>query len=175
MRILLTILLLSFSMHSYGFEFEGGTIKIPHNFEGPITKNLGPQGKAYGFRNLHKDRQNATLLQITVLDPGKKFPPLSEQQLKEGASHYLLNMLSGVERRRTEFKKSKIEHIKISGIPTAKIHWSGYVSNQKAEGIMYCYIYNSRVISLHTQDLKKYSDKYLNQAAKAFETIRIKN
>lgn len=173
MKIWSILFLFFYSITSYAFEFEGGVINIPGSFEGPIKKDMGTQGRIYAFRKLHRDGNGATLLQITVLTPDKKFPPLSDEKLKEGASHYLLMMLSGVERRRTNFHKTDIENIRISGVPAAKIHWSGNVKNKIAEGIMYSYIHNSNIISLHTQDYKKYNSRYINQAARAFEKIKI--
>jgi len=173
MRGYIAILLLSYSVMGYTFDFEGGHISIPQNFEGPITKNMGSQGTAYAFGRKHSDGKTATLLQLSVFNPGQKFPSLSQKELKEAAAHYLIEILRGVERRRTNFQKSKISYIQISGIPAAKIYWSGSASSRKIEGVMYCYIRNSDVISLHTQDFKEYKGKYISQAVNAFESIRI--
>ena len=38
---------------------------------------------------------------------------------------------------------------------------------------MYCYIFNSKIVSLHTQDLVEFNELYLEQAVKAFETIKL--
>ena len=171
MRVIVLLLLVTQS--AFGFEFEGGTIEIPSNFNGPIYRHMDGQGTVYGFKKTHKDGKTGTLLQLTVFEPGQKFPELSRQELKEGASNYLLQLLSGVERRRKMFVKSNVEFVEISSVPTAKITWTGSEYSRKMEGVMYCYIHNSKVIGLHTQDFIEYKGKYLSQAVQAFENIKI--
>lgn len=173
LRLNILIILAIFTQSVYGFEFEGGRIEIPQSFEGPISQDMAGQAKVYGFKRVHDDGVTGTLLQISVFDPGKKFPALSYDELKKGAGNYLSQILGGVERRRQGFAKSGIQYVEISGIPVAKVAWTGLASSEKMEGVMYCYIYNSKIISLHTQDFTEYKGQYLSQAVHAFENIKI--
>jgi len=175
MKIRILVLLLILHNTAFGFEFEGGTIEIPQNFSGPVSGNIGNQGKVYAFRKLHGNSSGstATLLQLSVIDLGEEFPKLTEAEMNTHSRNYLLQLLSGVERVRKNFVKGNPTQIKISGIPASKIMWSGILKGRKMEGIMYCYLYNSKIISLHTQDFFEFKGQYLAQAEKAFENIKI--
>jgi hypothetical protein len=171
--ISIVVIFLSSFSHANEFSFDDASINIPVGFEGPIKKNMGQGASTIAFQNLHEDGSNATLLQITTWNPGKTFPEMTDVELKKGAVQYLEQFLSGVARKRSHFEKSEIEYINISGVPVAKVNWTGEIDSKKAHGIMYCYVFNSKIISLHTQDLVKFNGLYLNQAVKAFESIKL--
>jgi len=174
-RILISIVIILFSCFSEAneFSFVDASINIPAGFDGPIKKNMGQGASTIAFQNLHKDENNATLLQITTWNPGKPFPEMTDEELKKGAAQYLEQFLSGVARKRSHFEKSEVEFIKISGVPAAKVNWSGEIDSKKAHGVMYCYVFNSKIISLHTQDLVEFGGLYLNQAVESFESIKL--
>jgi len=168
----LLILFFVFTPPVQAFDFEGGSLHIPAGFEGPITQDLNGQGNVYAFKRPHKDT-SAALLQISVFDPGQKFPELSQEEMKEAASQYLLQFLGGVERRRTNFQRGPVQFLRIGGLPLAKISWNGDHNQQRLEGVMYCYIFKSRIVNLHTQDYSKYNRQYIEQAVRAFESMHI--
>ncbi|MCF6262391.1 MAG: hypothetical protein L3J24_02195 [Xanthomonadales bacterium] len=172
MRVLLFLMIIS--QPAFGFEFGAGVIEIPQYFEGPLSHDMRGKGSVHVFKKAHKHDKTGAVLQITVFDPGGKFPVLSKNELREGAEKYLVQFLEGVERKRKGFVKSSIEFIEISGIPAAKISWTGSEYSRELEGVMYCYVYDSKIISLHTQDFKEYKGKYISQAVHAFENIKIK-
>lgn len=171
--IYIIIIFLSFATHAKEFSFADASINIPEGFEGPIERSMGQGAKTIAFRNLHEDGNNATLLQITTWNPGKPLPKMTDDELKKGSAQYLEQFLSGVARKRNNFEKSEIEYIEISGVPVAKIMWSGEIDSKQAHGVMYCYVFNSKIISLHTQDLIKFNGRFLNQVVKAFESIKL--
>jgi hypothetical protein len=174
-RILISLALffISISTGADEYSFADASIKIPAGFEGPFEQSMGPGTSAIAFRHLHGDGNDATLLQITIWNPGKPFPEMSDDELKEGAAQYLAQFLSGVARKRNNFKQGDVEFITISDVPVAKVDWSGDLGLKKAHGVMYCYIFNSKIVSLHTQDLVEFNELYLEQAVKAFETIKL--
>ena len=174
-RILIHIIIifLSFATHANEFSFADASINIPEGFEGPIERSMGQGASTIAFRNLHEDGNNAALLQITTWNPGKPFPEMTDDELKKGSAQYLKQFLSGIARKREIFEKSEIEYIDISGVPAAKIKWSGEIDSKQAHGVMYCYVFNSKIVSLHTQDLIKFNGRYLNQAVKSFESIKL--
>jgi hypothetical protein len=55
MLLRIFIILILFPQSAFGFEFEGGVIKIPEYFEGPISQDMRGQGTVYGFKKIHKD------------------------------------------------------------------------------------------------------------------------
>ena len=174
-RILISLALffISISTSANEYSFADASIKIPAGFEGPIEQKMGQGTSAIAFRHLHEDGNNATLLQITTWNPGKPFPEMSDDELKKGTAQYLAQFLSGVARKRNNFEQGDIEFITISDVPVAKVEWSGQLGSKKAHGVMYCYVFNSKIVSLHTQDLVEFNGLYLEQAVKAFETIKL--
>ena len=153
------------------FRFEGGRIEIPAGFAGPVEQRRGPDLALYGFTKRHPGRETATLMQITVLRPPGG-PPAAGQEA-EAAAKYLLELLAGVERRRTDFERGPVESIVVDGKVAAKVRWRGRAEGQPMTGVMYCYLHGARVISFHTQDLDAAPADGLLAAVHAFETASI--
>ena len=170
-NLLFLLLLLTGISHAY--EFEDGSIAIPKGFEGPVTQNMGQGASTTAFNYPHS-QEGGTLLQITTWNPGKKFPSMSKEKLKAGSEQYLLQFLGGIERRRENFERSQVEFIEVSGHPLAKVKWKGKSMGESVHGVMYCFIYNSKIYSFHTQDFSTFNKKYANLAVEAFESIQLK-
>lgn len=161
------------SVQVQAYDFGDGSIKIPEGFEGPVTQNMGQGASATAYTYPH-DSNTGTLLQITTWDPGQSFPQMTNEELKSGSVQYLLQFLSGVQRKRDSFKKGEVELIEVSGQPVAKIAWSGSIQGKEVHGIMYCLVYNSKIYSFHTQDFSSFKGKYTKLAVTAFESIELK-
>jgi len=170
-RPLLALCLCLFSLTAGAYTFDGTEIRIPPGFEGPITRSMGHEARAIAFVHRHPGDDVQTLLQITILTPDLAFPDLSEKQLREGAAAYTRRMLSGVERRRTHYHQDPVTYLAIDGIPAARIAWHGELRGRPFQGAMTCYIHDSRVICLHTQDAADYHGEYTRQVEQAFEGI----
>ncbi|MCV6623458.1 MAG: hypothetical protein OIF51_17095 [Cellvibrionaceae bacterium] len=166
-------LLLLLSGIAQAYEFEDGSIEIPEGFEGPITQNMGQGVSSTAFSFLHGEA-GGTLLQITTWNPGQKFPNMPKEELKDGSAQYLLQFLGGIERKRENFERGKVEFVEVSDHPLAKVNWKGNVMGKSVHGTMYCFIYNSKIYSFHTQDLASFNKKYTNLAVKAFESMQLK-
>ena len=155
------------------YDFADGSINVPDGFEGPFTQAMGQGASSTAFKFPHGKAGASTLLQITTWDSGQIFPEMSIDELKKGSKNYLLQFLSGIEKRRENFKHGQIEFIEISAQPTAKISWSGDAQGENLHGIMYCLIFNSKVYSFHTQDFVSFNEKYTRMAVNAFESIKL--
>jgi len=155
------------------YDFGDGSINIPDGFEGPITQSVGQGASLIGFTFPHGSAGGA-LLQITIWNPGQKFPEMSINELKAGSEKYLLQFLGGIEKKRNNFKQSQVEFVQISGNPAAKVTWTGLVQGEEAHGVMYCLVFNSTIYSFHTQDLSSYGGRYTKLAVNAFESIELK-
>lgn len=172
MRILLFLVML-ISGVATAYEFEDGSIVIPEGFEGPIVQNMGRGTSSAAFSFPHGDF-GATLLQITTWNPGQKFPEMSKDELKAGSEQYLLQFLGGIERKREHFERGEVKFIEVSGHPLAKVSWKGKAMGQSVHGVMYCFIFNSKIYSFHTQDFASFNEKYTRLAVNAFESMQLK-
>lgn len=161
------------SVQVQAYEFGDGSIKIPEGFEGPVTQSMRQGASVTAYTYPH-DSNTGTLLQITSWNPNQSFPQMTNEELKVGSEKYLLQFLSGIQRKRDSFKKSGVEFIQISGQSVAKIKWSGAIQGKEVHGIMYCLIYNSKIYSFHTQDFSSFKGKYTQLAVGAFESIELK-
>ena len=137
-----------------------------------MKQSMGQSATTTAFTYPHTNG-GGTLLQISVWDPGQTIPPMSADELKRGTKQYLLQFLSGIERKRNKFSRQEVEFIEISGQPAAKVAWSGEVQGMEVHGIMYCLIFNSKIYSMHTQDLSSLDEKYTSMAVNAFESIQL--
>ena len=114
-----------------------------------------------------------TLLQLTAFDTKKSFPPLTQGEMWKVTDKYLRDVLKGVERRRAQFSKGTIAHISLGGAPASKIAWTGRVGDLPTNGIMYCVIVGSEIVSLHTQDAGTVITASMAQAVHAIESLTI--
>jgi hypothetical protein len=170
-HIIFLLLLLSGIAQAY--EFEDGSIEIPQGFEGPVTQNMGQGASSTAFSFPHSEA-GGTLLQITTWNPGQEFPNMSKEELEAGSAQYLLQFLGGIQRKRENFERGEVEFIEVSGHPLAKVSWKGNAMGESVHGVMYCFIYNSKIYSFHTQDFASFNKKYTNLAVKAFESMQLK-
>ncbi|GGB79302.1 hypothetical protein GCM10011352_01200 [Marinobacterium zhoushanense] len=170
-RILTLVILLIVSFNSYAFRFSGGELTPPQGFEGPVTKDMGRGSQTIAFFKEQSEKFK-TLLQITVFETGQELPEMSESELKQGLSNYLLKFLSGVSRQRANFIKSDVTFVDISGITASKVSWRGSAHGMELEGVMYCYLSGSKIISMHTQDLASNNSIYIKQAVNSIESIK---
>lgn len=150
------------------YNFGQGKINIPVGFVGPKILPLNSTGKMIAFTKAHEDKSN-TLLQITIFTPDEKIG--SDGDKIDDEENYLLQILSGIERRRTSFIKSEVEPMKISGIPACKVDWSGDSNGSHMHGVMYSVIKNNSLIIIHTQEFSKSDDSSFRNAVNSIENI----
>jgi hypothetical protein len=156
-------------------EFSVGPLRltVPEGFQGPIRQDEGA-ATVVGFSKPRADARANTLLQISIYDAGEGVEPLPDAERAAAATKYLLEFLGGVERQRTGFKRTTPEVIEIDGIPAARTTWTGRISGRAVDavGVMYCVVVGSSVISFHTQDLGSTPTSAMQDAMRAFESVR---
>ena len=148
------------------------TLTIPTGFVGaPVQVRGGLRVAAW----TKGDATTKTLLQVTVYDPGAQSPAASsEKELAAGADKCLGDFLKGIERRRTHYSQSPIEHLTLAGLPGSRSTWKGHVGDIPAVGVMYCVIVSSRlIVSLHTQDVGTAVSPTMRDAMQAIESMRL--
>jgi hypothetical protein len=177
MKHLLLALLLSLVPITTGlsenFSAEGISLEIPRGFDGPLSQDLNGAA-VYAFTKSSTAPEVRTMFQISIYDTGKALPKLSNEKMWAGTDKSVLAMLKGVERRRTNFNQGKITHMHLGGIPASKISWSGDYEGVPANGVMYCVMVGSKLVSLHTQETSGKSTPNMSEAIRAIESLSIK-
>ena len=115
------------------------------------------------------------MLQMTVYDFGAQMPAISKEHLGDGAESYLLQFLKGVERNTISFSGAAPIRISLGGLPSARVSWTGIVGGRAMQGIMYCTVNGSKVVSFHAQDFQDAPPADLKQAVNAIESVRFKH
>lgn len=166
--------LIATATYAFGSEFvlDPLTISIPAGFEGPVSQSQG-KVSVTGFRKPRPGTDVATLLQISMYDFGPQLANIPKNELGNAAEKYLRELVAGVERRRTDFVLSPPARLQLAGIPVAKAKWTGKLNGLNTNGVMYCFLVGTRIISLHTQDTGSTPTNAMKEAMKAIESLRI--
>jgi hypothetical protein len=169
--VLLAFLIVPLTAFAADFIVKPVTITVPAGFEGPVRQEQ--QGAVVvGFTK--NGPTSKTLLQITIYDFGSRLKTNSESERAAAASKYLLDFVGGVERRRTDFNRTEPTPLKISGLPAAKLRWTGKLQGVETVGVMYSFLVGSNVISFHTQDVGAAPTPAMIEATSAFESARVR-
>jgi hypothetical protein len=155
------------------FSIDPVAIEVPAGFEGPISRSEDAAA-VVAFIKPHPDSRMSTLLQITIYDFGDKLRGLPAPERGTAAERYLLQFLSGVERRRSNFTPSEPNPVVLGGIPAAKVTWRGLANGIEAVGVMYCVVSGTKVISFHTQDIGSAPTPAMQQAMHAIEQVKMR-
>jgi hypothetical protein len=131
------------------FEIAGFALDVPARFEGPVTAEPDAHSKTYAFAVHTVVSSPSTVLQITVYDPGIDLGQSKSAELAELSQRYLLQMLQGIERRRTEYRQSEPQSIRLAGTPAAEVTWSGKANGLETNGKMFCVVSGSGLVFLH--------------------------
>jgi hypothetical protein len=114
------------------------------------------------------------LLQVSIYDYGPKLASASPEEITAGTEQYLRQFLGGVERRRTSYTLSPIQHAQLAGGPASTATWTGRAGPADLVGVMYCTIVKNRyVVALHTQDLGGKPTPAMREAISAIESLRL--
>jgi hypothetical protein len=148
-------------------------ISVPEGFDGPI-RSEGNGGVTIGWVERRPGTDGGTLLQVSVVDVGASLDGIDLAQRFEGARHYLLEFVRGIEQKRGHFELGDIEQVSLAGLPAARVRWTGTVSDNAAIGVMYCVLVGHSVVSLHTQDLGSAITPAMYSAMSAIEGVRVR-
>jgi hypothetical protein len=173
--LLATVLLMLCAVaHAAPYEDELLRLEVPAGFVGPVRQRQGAEGMAVAYSKPHTG-DRGTLLMIAIYDVGSKLPKLSKADLGAAAERYLLQFLSGVERRRTLFEASKPSRLELGGLPAARVTWRGIAQGFSMFGTMYCVIVGTRVVTFHTQDFEGAPPENTSEVIRSFESVQFKH
>src|SRR5271163_3459660 len=79
------------------------SISVPQGFDGPIRSDKDG-GVTTGWVKRRPATDGGTLLQVSVVDVGASLDGITPAQRAEGARHYLLEFVRGIEQRRGNFE-----------------------------------------------------------------------
>ena len=88
-------------------------------------------------------------------------------------SRYLLQMLSGIERARSEFSQSSPQSIGLGGLMASKVTWKGALHGVPTNGVMYCMVVGPDLVWLHAFGPGNEPDASTSQAIVAIETLAV--
>lgn len=154
------------------FEVSGFVIDVPTRFEGPASAEPDARSKTYAFTVPAAGPSLSTVLQITVYDPGVDLSRSKNAELTEISSRYLLQMLAGIERRRTEYQRSEPRSIRLGGIFGAEVAWSGKANGLETNGKMFCVVAESGLVFFHVMGGGMSPTADMSAAIKAVEQLR---
>jgi hypothetical protein len=148
-------------------------ISVPEGFDGPIRSEKDG-GMTIAWVKRRPGMEGGTLLQISSVDLGASLDGVTAAQRLEGARHYLLEFVGGIEQKRGNFDLGEVEQVSLAGLPAARVRWTGTVGDIAAVGVMYCVLVGRSVVSLHTQDLGFVITPSMYSAMSAIEGVRVR-
>jgi hypothetical protein len=147
------------------------SISVPQGFVGPLGGQKDGAVTAAWVKH-HPDSDGGTLLQVTTYDEGSALRGITPGQRAEGAKKYLMDFVTGVARRRENFKLGAVEALALAGLPAARVRWTGTIGTVSSIGVMYCVLVDSTVVSFHTQDTGLEITDAMMSAMAAIESTR---
>lgn len=136
------------SVRAGEFKVDGIAIDVPAGFEGPATAQPDAHARTYVFAiRSTSPLLPSTVLQVAVYDPAAEVEAGSA--LADISQRYLMQMLEGVERRRTEYRKTASKEIRLAGFPGSVVSWEGKAQGIGTSGKMYCIATKSAVLFFH--------------------------
>lgn len=176
MRALIALLFASLSLTmaypGRGADFGPISISVPEGFDGPLGGKKDGAATAAWVKH-HPDSDGGTLLQITTYDEGATLKGITTGQRAEGAKKYLMDFIGGVGRRRDDFKLGPVESLSLAGLPAARVRWTGAIGSLSSNGVMYCVLVDTTVVSFHTQDTGDEVTAPMKSAMAAIEGARV--
>jgi hypothetical protein len=142
------------------------TLRPPAGYT--LHKQPGPDG-AVGYAWVADARADNTRDYIMV---ALMQVPKSDE--KRPLDNLLQSVLNGIAMRRTNFKASNFEYGTLDGIPFARAHWSGAVSDSglKMHGFAYVALDGHTLIDIASQDVDPYAKTTLPLTEASAQTLR---
>lgn len=162
--------LAAFSAQAGDFAVGKFVIDVPTKFAGPVSAAPDAQTKTYAFTAPSVGPTPNAVLQITAVDPG----PASNQhgESAEISHRYLLQMLQGIERRRTDYRRSEPKSIRLADAPAAEVTWNGKANDIETNGRMFCIVSESGLLFFHVRGGGSSPNTDMAEAIKAVEQLR---
>lgn len=174
-RIIVALMLGFAAMPSIAAEARIGSVvlTVPAVFKGPAKAEADAGAEVLGYSASEGVTEPAAVLQLTRYLLPTVPDNLSESELEKGTSQYLLQMMTGVERRRTEYTQSVPVKIRLGGRVAAKATWRGNSNGAAMNGTMYCVLVGKDVVWLHAFGPGNEPSVNVALAIRAIEALRI--
>lgn len=168
--LLLLAVAASASVRAGEFKVNGIVIDVPARFEGPVSAQPDASAQTHAFTvRAASSLTPSSVLQISVYgataDAKAERPTAVSQR-------YLLQMLEGIERRRTEYRASAPQDIRVAGLPGSVVSWQGKASGIGTNGKMYCIVNESGLLFFHVMGGGGVPNTDMAAAIKAVESAR---
>lgn len=154
------------------FQFYGVRIAIPEEFTGPVRASPSSRAETVAFSSLHGSGAANNVVQLTRYDLGQPIRLTTTDESFEAASKYLLEMLRGIERRRTSYTQTSPEMVRLGGNVGARAAWKGQLNGAAVNGVMYSFMTGSQAIFLHAFGPGDAPDSQLLRAIRAIEALQ---
>ncbi|MEK6245479.1 MAG: hypothetical protein AABM33_13375 [Pseudomonadota bacterium] len=155
------------------FRFDQVTLSVPEGFVGPTRAAPDAASETFAFSVLRGAGVPTNVLQLTRYDFGTAPPDTNEATLAQIASRLLLQMLQGVERRRSSYSQIAPEQARLGGVLGVRASWKGVLQGVSTNGVMYCIILGSRALFFHASGPGDTPDDELKLAIRSVEALRV--
>ncbi|HEY8994795.1 MAG TPA: hypothetical protein VIM71_09050 [Lacunisphaera sp.] len=147
-----------------GILYAGGpfTVSLPAGFSGPEITAKGPM-QLFAYSRASAAPSVKALFQVTVVT----IPP---EGRGDSLEKMLGSMLRGVERRRSEFKKSAYSKGSLGSVESLSVDWEGVGEGRQMQGRMICAVSDGRLYCVHFQDTASAWPQSLPEIEKALKT-----
>jgi len=174
-RIIVALLLGFAALPSMAADARVGSVvlTVPAVFKGPAKAEADAGVEVLGYSASEGVTQPAAVLQLTRYVLPTVPDNLSDSELEQGTSQYLLQMMTGIERRRTEYTQTAPVKIRLGGKVAAKATWQGNSNGAAMNGTMYCVLSGKDVIWLHAFGPGNEASVNVALAIRAIEALRI--
>jgi hypothetical protein len=160
------------SVRAGEFKIDGVAIDVPGRFEGPASAQSDAHTRSYVFTvRANNALSPSTVLQVTASNPATD-AQAGGSGLADISQRYLLQMLQGIERRRTEYRKSVSKEVRVAGFPGSVVSWQGKVSGIGTNGKMFCIVTKSELLFFHVMGGGSVPNADMAAAIKAVENAR---
>ena len=163
MRITSIIALLVLLLPSVVHAGEPFTVSLPPGFSGPETAARGPM-QLFAYSRASTEPSVKALFQVTVVT----IPP---EGRGDSLEKMLGSMLRGVERRRSDFRKSAYIKGTLGSVESLAVDWDGVGEGHQMKGRMICAVSDGRLFCVHFQDVAAAWSQSLPEIEKALQTL----
>jgi hypothetical protein len=135
------------SVRAGEFKVEGIAIDVPARFEGPISAQPDARAQTHAFTvRATNSLSPSAVLQVTVYGVAAD---AKAERPADVSQRYLSQMLQGIGRRRTEYRKSALKEIRLAGFPGSVVSWQGKANGIGTNGKMFCIVTKSELLFFH--------------------------
>lgn len=175
LRLTTSLISLLFALPLVAAEAHFGRVllDIPPAFKGPERAAQGTGAESIGYlAAASRPGVPGTVLQLTRYTLPSVPANVSEGELVSATKQYLLEMLGGIEKRRTGFERGELEAVPLGGIRGFRVTWRGMAEPGPTNGVMYCVITASDAIFFHVFGGGEEPSTAAKDAVRAVEALR---